>query len=515
MAALIFGGGGLLSIHFFSEILTSTQGFVDQTLPKINTARRLDVTARNIDQRIQRLITSHDRQRLNAAFTTTNDLLDSLEVLTVQLSQEEAYAKILSLNRTSQAIRSQAQLVFQVSTQRLLLLDEIDLMVSQARQELRDLAQLSDSRTAHDLPLIIVQMLAQIDFAQRSENPEDIDRYSAIYQSNLANIMRVNDAGGADQESAEQISALRLSGYRKLFLMRNEQLGLEQSIAGFKQALEQEVVLLSGLSSDYSRRIFDRFQKQAEEVLAQEKQAIGLTVLLMVIAVLALFLVHWLLVVRGFGDRLALISDAMERVPSEPAHTLVPVSGKDEIAHMARSLEGFLRQALTLRQLASEDELTGLYNRRYFLERVAVEAAKAKRKASPACVLMLDIDHFKSVNDSYGHSVGDQALIQVAEICRASIRPMDTLARFGGEEFALLLPDTRLESGEAVGERIREAVQALRMPLAGEEPLQLTLSLGLAEVDLATCSIDDALQQCDSALYQAKALGRNRLVCWS
>jgi diguanylate cyclase (GGDEF)-like protein len=160
-------------------------------------------------------------------------------------------------------------------------------------------------------------------------------------------------------------------------------------------------------------------------------------------------------------------------------------------------------------EAALTDVLTGLYNRRHAMERLAQEWAESERGHRPLCLLALDIDHFKSVNDKHGHDTGDAALRQFAEILRVYSRMPDVPCRFGGEEFLLIAPDTSLEGALNLAERIRLAVQDKPL-LAGEVSLRLTVSIGVAEKSAKHANIDQFIKAADEALYHAKQSGRNR-----
>lgn len=155
------------------------------------------------------------------------------------------------------------------------------------------------------------------------------------------------------------------------------------------------------------------------------------------------------------------------------------------------------------------DPLTGLLNRRRFGELTAQEEARARRHGQPLSVLMLDIDHFKRINDSHGHGVGDLAIKALAGACAARIRPHDVLARFGGEEFVLCLPQTDTEGALVVAERIRKGVEQIGVT-AGGRVIQFTVSIGIATYRVGQ-GFDELLQCADEALYRAKQNGRNRV----
>ncbi|WP_109109338.1 diguanylate cyclase [Azospirillum sp. TSO35-2] len=164
-----------------------------------------------------------------------------------------------------------------------------------------------------------------------------------------------------------------------------------------------------------------------------------------------------------------------------------------------------------LRRMATTDPLTGLSNRRRFMELAETEMARLRRYGRPVSVLMLDIDRFKAINDHHGHAAGDQALVRLADVCRSELRDTDHVGRLGGEEFAIILPETGLSSAVEVAERLRQRLALADMPLAGGS-LRMTVSIGVAVCDGEDTSIERALGRADRAMYEAKTLGRNRVM---
>lgn len=165
-----------------------------------------------------------------------------------------------------------------------------------------------------------------------------------------------------------------------------------------------------------------------------------------------------------------------------------------------------------LEHRAYYDHLTGLPNRRYFLDRAEKELAHSSRYDHELSVLMMDVDHFKQINDAYGHKFGDIVLQKLAESCLATLRDADSIGRFGGEEFAILLPETGYEQALEAAERLRLAVASTQVPIPNHAPLHFTVSLGVTTLVEPNSNIDLLLNQADQALYQAKKTGRNR-VC--
>jgi len=194
--------------------------------------------------------------------------------------------------------------------------------------------------------------------------------------------------------------------------------------------------------------------------------------------------------------------------------------GTDFLAHLgavaAVCIENAVNRARLLRA-GITDFLTGWHNRRYLQQRLKEELARAQRRAGTIACLMIDIDKFKSINDGYGHLAGDIALKEIAQRVESQIRSMDTAARFGGDELAILLPDTTAAEAAKLAERIRESIAALPFVLSAQVERTLSVSVGVAAVSPARHELDlkavadRLLADADAALYRAKALGRNRV----
>ena len=168
------------------------------------------------------------------------------------------------------------------------------------------------------------------------------------------------------------------------------------------------------------------------------------------------------------------------------------------------------RQSRRLHRLALTDPLTGISNRRHIEHMLHMAVDEARRAHRGLTVIMLDVDHFKRVNDSHGHPVGDQVLEQIVQACQGALRQFDRLGRMGGEEFLVVLPDTDLEGGLQVAERLRANVAAAR-PTVADVELQLSISLGVAQLRHADTGAASLVRRADAALYHAKDNGRNRV----
>ncbi len=175
----------------------------------------------------------------------------------------------------------------------------------------------------------------------------------------------------------------------------------------------------------------------------------------------------------------------------------------------------FQRLLDALCSLTMEDSLTGLFNRRYFDSRLVQEMRRALRDGSPCSLMMVDIDHFKKTNDVHGHQAGDQMLAHVARTMEETLRASDVFARFGGEEFTIILPSTDGTNAEMTGERVRAAVEASPLPLE-DGPIQATVSVGISTyAPPAYITPEQLIRQADAAMYKAKQAGRNRCKLFS
>jgi len=177
---------------------------------------------------------------------------------------------------------------------------------------------------------------------------------------------------------------------------------------------------------------------------------------------------------------------------------------------MAATLKHFQRFS-SIKNIAIYDTLTSLYNRRYFEERLGVEAQKSFYSGTPLSLVMVDIDLFKKVNDTFGHTEGDQVLCKISSLLKTSVRKKDTVARYGGEEFILILPETGLEESFVIAERIRRLVEDTSFDV-GQAQVHLTISMGISNFPSHRAkSKEELVKMADQALYDAKRGGRNKV----
>jgi diguanylate cyclase (GGDEF)-like protein len=218
----------------------------------------------------------------------------------------------------------------------------------------------------------------------------------------------------------------------------------------------------------------------------------------------------------GAGALLGLIAEPPRLVVPTPIGLLVGLPSILALlvacVALARRAQRAEAAARVLAHDASTDPLTGLANRRALAERLDSEVARSRRNFAPLACLVVDIDHFKSVNDRFGHLVGDEVLVEVAERLRSSLRREDVVGRWGGEEFLVILPSTNRFGALRVAEKIREAVAASPFEVATAR-ISLTVSLGLGDAGAGVISQAETLVAvADRALYAAKAGGRNRVA---
>jgi diguanylate cyclase (GGDEF)-like protein len=219
------------------------------------------------------------------------------------------------------------------------------------------------------------------------------------------------------------------------------------------------------------------------------------------------------IVLAGVGTALILIEPFLLPEADFPQRVLMVNRALTIAAIWATAIVTYLhvQSIAELRPLADRDELTELYNRRYFNAEARRQISAWRRFRHPLSLIMLDIDHFKEINDIHGHNAGDQVLIRLATVLRSQARDIDTICRYGGEEFVILLPFTDLRGATAKAEQIRRAV-AIQNVRWGGHSLRFKISLGVAELTNSAWDIETLVAAADQALYQAKRMGRDRVV---
>jgi diguanylate cyclase (GGDEF)-like protein len=212
---------------------------------------------------------------------------------------------------------------------------------------------------------------------------------------------------------------------------------------------------------------------------------------------------------RRVGVLIAVDRFASQREPRLAAPMLRAVRVLLEPASVALDNALLLKRA---EALSVTDDLTRLYNSRYLNQVLRRETKRASRSGRPLSLLFIDLDGFKAVNDTHGHLSGSRALVEAAAVIRSSARETDVVSRFGGDEFALVLPDTGSEGAFAVGERIRDRIAAHRFLAADGLDVRLTASVGVATLPDVAASVEELMHAADKAMYQVKETGKNGIV---
>ena len=214
-------------------------------------------------------------------------------------------------------------------------------------------------------------------------------------------------------------------------------------------------------------------------------------------------------------DRISHISDGFQSLAKQREQSLTERLNKqlrqlEKVARISDRYQNMMRDLNeALREASTHDALTGLANRRLLIEKLKKEVERYARYQRPFSIAMLDVDHFKGINDRYGHEVGDGALIEIARVLDAEIRENDLCGRWGGEEFLILLPETGDQAAGLVMERVRNAVERLTIRVQ-DESVYMTVSIGVAE-HRKESSYSDTISRADHALLVAKRGGRNQL----
>ncbi len=353
---------------------------------------------------------------------------------------------------------------------------------------------------------------------RQTEGPaQDVALAAILYQTSLAtdlsDIERSRKAVRALFNHPSPRIAPLIEGDSSLFSIRQRQIELEQRLQGgagnTNLRANQLVYAVTSLSADLRRLTSEAREEGRRSV---HRATIRTTIVLLIAAAIDAALVAYLQI--SVLRRLVALRNG---VVSSAAGSPVPVAddGADEIGDLARSLRHFIEQIglkeEELRRLAATDVLTGLANRREFMSRGTEEFLRAMRYNFHVCVLMMDIDHFKKVNDTWGHAVGDDVIRQVASIIRDTCRVVDVVGRIGGEEFAVLLSQTDTEGALILAERVRETVAGRAVSLADGKTLAVSISIGVAAMTQEDGDLSHLLARADAALYEAKQHGRNRV----
>lgn len=277
--------------------------------------------------------------------------------------------------------------------------------------------------------------------------------------------------------------------------------------ANFTRSLVQE---FEGVSSGLFNTISKATANDVEKLSKNVDQLIWTFLIFSILGITATFGVVYYFRTNLTARLLTLNRAILDRM--EGQNVVIEDQGNDEITEMAHSFKYFADEVEArenkLLDLAAKDPLTGISNRRYFLEQGEKELSRSHRTKTPITFLMVDLDYFKNINDTYGHHVGDIVLRDFAKCTEKMLRDVDCFGRIGGEEFAVILPNTSLEKGAHIAERIRRTTETLTWQI-DEVTINCTVSIGFSASDDHTSTLSELMKQADNALYQAKRDGRN------
>ncbi|WP_243362715.1 GGDEF domain-containing protein [Fundidesulfovibrio terrae] len=301
---------------------------------------------------------------------------------------------------------------------------------------------------------------------------------------------------------------------RRIAAMKSDGLHVEATVLAREAApvfatMTDSLQLIEQLNMDYGRQAEDQATRRFAIVVRTLVAAGAANILVAVSAAL--------LAARRISRPIARLAECMDEQESDRPRCLLPdpspaVREVSVLYSAFRNLTGKLAASMAkLEDMAVTDQLTGLSNRRRLMDEGSKIMALCRRGGRPCSALMLDLDHFKAVNDTYGHAAGDAVLAHVAGVLRREVRESDVLARYGGEEFAVLAPDCDLEMLLHLAERLRAAVEENLVDI-GTQPLAVTVSIGAAAASGDDRDLATVLARADKALYAAKTGGRNRVV---
>lgn len=358
-------------------------------------------------------------------------------------------------------------------------------------------------RTRVDTHLALLEEDLQRIVVLSGENAESASLEQAIRQLQAA-IQRAHQIA-SQRIALNETSAHGLQAHRAVHSLRRTERNLARLI-------DDNTVILSSYASALTSDI-DRQLALQREQLALQRWTQTLLILLAGLIVGALLMAQSRLLERQLLRRIDALRTTMASGTVDQ-HLLHGSGHRDELEAMqvelARLLDRLTRQNLILEQLATTDPLTGLANRRRLHEQLEQELARHRRQAQPLSVLTIDIDHFKRINDTWGHAAGDLVLKQLSLALSANSRQYDLVARYGGEEFMVILPATGTHDALPTAEHLRHRVAELGIRLPDGSPVACTISIGIATLDEGE-SAQQLIDRADLALYRAKRMGRNQV----
>lgn len=259
--------------------------------------------------------------------------------------------------------------------------------------------------------------------------------------------------------------------------------------------------------------LFDGYN--LEDINLLKKNMILIQIFIVIVSLGISYIISYLFI-KGIAQPIEHVIENMKKVEGGNFNVKAVVNRNDELRQLANgfnnmvsvildSMQKLDKKNLELNEMAIKDGLTNVYNQKNMYSRLKEEIKRAKKYNHSLSIIMLDIDHFKDVNDTYGHQVGDEVLVEVCKICKDNLSKIDILGRYGGEEFMVILPNNNIHNGYLVAERIRKSIEKQRY----KKDLQLTISGGV--VELKAENEKELVEKADNLLYKAKRSGRNRI----
>ncbi|MEJ2169742.1 MAG: diguanylate cyclase [Desulfobacterales bacterium] len=394
------------------------------------------------------------------------------------------------------------------------ILEQQKTMIEEER--LKVLLQMAGA-TAHELNQPLMALLGYIELmAMDRKNPENAVKYSAQIEAagrRIAEIVKKIQTIRYDEVKhfAGEAAILKLDKPVHILSVEDNDLDFHK----IKAAIENSELIRIERARD-SNEAVEMLKRQSFDLIFLDYALPSSTALDFIRLMDQKELDVPVVVITGKGDEMI-----ASRVIQAGAYDYLPksrISQKSLTRIINNALEKFrmkseIKQAMEkMAELSTKDELTDLYNRRYFMEFAEREISGAARYAQNLTVCMLDLDNFKRINDAYGHPAGDAVLRETARLLRESIRRYDLPCRYGGEEFAVIMPNTKLADAEKFCERLRQKIEKTTVEYDSKE-IQFTVSIGLAQFSpAADKSIADLIKRADDGLYAAKQQGRNRVV---
>ncbi|GAB3128867.1 GGDEF domain-containing protein [Novispirillum itersonii] len=348
-----------------------------------------------------------------------------------------------------------------------------------------------------------------------ADGPEAVTKRGDQFAALLAGLGKAGTPARVGDSAAPYLQEAVL-GPSGIVQTRLTLLQLRQKVTVAVRKVDSQAQRLAAVSTQYQREISGQTKQMVQEINAQTQSSNLMLAGVAALAVIAIVVLAYYLEVRVLL-RLLRLRQAIDQFGTSRSFDPV-ISGNDEIAGIARAFLQLAREITSretqLVEIAHSDPLTGLANRRRFMDRF--DALSRRRRPGDAAValLVIDIDHFKDVNDRYGHLVGDECLRQIARVIERSIRTTDLVARFGGEEFLVLCTDVDADGAMVVAEKIRRAVESTTVTLPDPTAsVRVTVSVGVAAVPVdapaQTLDFDLLMEAADIAVYDAKKCGRN------